>query len=82
MIPGRSDDTFGAGYYFAGTSSELDPLLDLALGGVGDGHGSEVFYNMAVTKWFRLTADAQYITPARETVDPSVLLGMRGVVSF
>jgi porin len=82
MIPGRSDDTFGAGYYFAGTSSELDPLLDSALNGVGDGHGSEVFYNMAVTKWFRLTADAQYITPARETVDPSVLLGMRGVVSF
>jgi porin len=82
MISGRSDDTFGAGYYFAGTSSELDPLLDLALGGVGDGHGSEVFYNMAVTKWFRLTADAQYITPAREAVNPSTLLGMRGVVTF
>lgn len=82
MIPGRSDDTFGAGYYFAGTSSELGPLLDLALGGVGDGQGAEVFYNIAVTKWFRLTADAQFIEPARETVNSSVLLGMRGVVTF
>lgn len=82
MIPGRGDDTFGAGYYFAGTSSELDPLLDLALGGVGDGQGTEVFYNIAVTKWFRLTADAQFIEPARETVNSSVLLGVRGVVTF
>jgi porin len=80
MIPGRSDDTFGAGYYFAGTSSEIGPLLSVA--GVGDGQGAEVFYNIAVTEWFRLTADAQFIEPARETVNSSVLLGMRGVVTF
>lgn len=80
MIPGRSDDTFGAGCYVAGTSSELGPLL--SLGGVGDGQGAEVFYNIAVTRWFRLTADAQFIEPARETVNSSVLLGMRGVVTF
>jgi porin len=82
MIPGRSNDTFGAGYYYAGTSSELEPLLALALGGVGDGYGTELYYNIAVTEWFRLTADAQFITPARESVDSSVLLGMRGVVAF
>jgi porin len=82
MIPGRSNDTFGAGYYYAGTSSELEPLLALALGGAGDGYGTELYYNIAVTEWFRLTADAQFITPARESVASSVLLGMRGVVAF
>lgn len=82
MIPGRGQDTFGAGYYYAGTSSELEPLLALALGGVGDGHGTELYYNVAVTEWFKLTADTQFITPARESVDPSVLMGLRGVVSF
>jgi porin len=82
MIPGRSNDTFGAGYYYAGTSSDLGPLLAVVPGRVGDGHGTELYYNIAVTKWFRLTADAQFITPARESVDSSVLLGMRGVVAF
>jgi porin len=52
------------------------------LGGIGDGYGTELFYNVAVTKWFSLTGDAQFLTPAREPVDSSVLLGMRGVVSF
>lgn len=82
MNPGRSNDTFGAGYYYAGTSSELGPLLALAPGGVGDGHGTEVDYNVAVTEWFRLTADAQFIMPSRETVDSSVLPGLLGVATF
>lgn len=82
IIPGRQQDTFGAGYYYSETSSDLAPALSAAIGGVGDGHGTEVFYNVAVTRFFNLTADAQFITPARETVDSSVLLGLRGVVSF
>ena len=82
MIPGRENDTFGAGWYYSGTSSDLAPLLAAAIGGIGDGYGTELFYNIAVTDNFRLTADAQFITPARQTVDSSVLLGMRGVLSF
>ena len=82
VIPGRENYTFGAGWYYSGTSSSLAPLLAAALGGIGDGYGTELFYNIAVTDNFRLTADAQFITPARQTVDSSVLLGMRGVLSF
>ena len=82
MIPGRQNDTFGAGFYYSGTSSNLAPILATALGGVGDGYGTELFYNVAVTKWFNLTGDAQFVTPARSSVDSSVLLGLRGVVSF
>ena len=83
MIPGRSNDTFGAGFYYSGTSSKVGQLLAVALGGpIGDGYGTELFYNIAVTKWFNLTADAQFITPAQQNTDSSVLLGMRGVISF
>ena len=82
MIPGREADTFGAGYYFAGTSSKLGPVIAAALGGVGDGQGVELFYNMAVTKWFNLTGDVQFIDPSRKSVDSSVLLGLRGVINF
>ncbi len=82
LLRNRPLDTFGAGYYYAGTSSELAPLLAAALGGIRDGHGTELFYNMAVTPWFHLTADTQFITPARRSVDSSVLLGLRGVLTF
>lgn len=82
MIANRSADTWGAGYYYTGISPELDPLISAAIGGVRDTHGTEVFYNIAVTKWFHLTADAQYLVSARETIDPSLLVGARGVVSF
>lgn len=83
MIAGRSDDTFGAGFYYSGTSSKVGSLLAVALGGpISDGYGTELFYNMAVTKWLNLTADAQFITPAQQKIDSSVLLGMRGVISF
>ncbi|MFY9256207.1 MAG: carbohydrate porin [Fuerstiella sp.] len=82
MIPGREDDTFGAGFYYLGTSSKLAPILTTALGGIGDGYGTELFYNIAVTKWFSLTGDAQFIQPARKSTDSSVLLGMRGVINF
>jgi porin len=82
MIPGRSHDTFGAGYYYSGISSQLGPLLTVAPGGVGDGHGAEIFYNISVTESFQLTLDAQQITPAREAVDSSLLLGIRGVLQL
>lgn len=81
-INGRGQDTFGAGYFYSGTSSQVGPILSTALGPVGDGYGTELFYNVEVTKWFHLTADAQFITPAREDIDSSVLLGLRGVVTF
>ncbi|MCA9085494.1 MAG: carbohydrate porin [Planctomycetaceae bacterium] len=82
MIPGRHQDTFGAGFYYSGTSSQLAPILSAALGGIGDGYGTELFYNIAVTECFNLTADAQFLTPARKSVDSSVLMGLRGVISF
>jgi porin len=92
---GRPDDKFGIGAFYLGYSNELkqhlDPLVQL-----GDEYGGEIFYNFAITKWFRLTADAQVIAPgikAQATnlslINPTVarnptvvLLGLRSQLNF
>lgn len=76
-IAGRSNDTFGAGVYYAGTSSELPGLL---LG--NDGQGAELFYNFQVTPSFHLTTDLQFVDPSLGLVDDSFLFGLRGKLDF
>ena len=74
---------FGVGWYYAWTSRELLPALNAALGGVvGDGQGVEIFYNAQVTERLRVTADMQILDPALNTVDSSLLLGLRAVLSI
>lgn len=82
MIRGRDADTFGVGWYYSGTSSELAPDLAMVLGGIGDGQGVEMYYNIAVTPWLQITPDVQFIMPARETVDTATVVGVRARVIF
>jgi len=82
MICGRGNDTFGAGWYYAGTSSELAPFLANAGRGAGDGQGVELYYNIQVTPWFQLTPDLQIIDPARKALDTAVVTGLRGRVIY
>jgi len=79
---GRELDTFGAGWYYSGTSSRIGPILETVYGPIGDGQGVELFYNIAVTPWFNLTLDLQVIVPAREEVDTSVVVGVRAKAVF
>lgn len=37
----------------------------------------EVFYNLALTPWFQLTGDLQYIVSGFPRVDHAVVLGTR-----
>ncbi len=78
----RQADTFGIGYYYAATSDEIGPLLQAAVGPIGDGQGVELFYNYQVTPWFHLTTDLQVLDPAREAVDTALVLGLRGKLDF
>ena len=76
-IAGRSNDTFGAGVYYAGTSSEIPGFL------FGDnGQGAELFYNYQVTPSFHLTTDLQFVNPSLKFVDDSFLFGFRGKLDF
>jgi porin len=94
-LPGRLDDRFGVGVFYEGYSNilkrHLYPLITL-----GDEYGAEMFYNLAITKGFRLTADLQVIAPAikAQTVEPAIVnptvannstvvfVGLRGQVRF
>jgi porin len=91
LLPGRPNDRFGVGAFIYSYSRELKeaaaPLVTL-----GDEYGTELFYNFAVTKWFRVTADLQVIAPAikaqviaPKTVENNstvVLLGLSAQVIF
>lgn len=82
-IADRENDSFGVGYYYAGTSDEIGPILTIALGSnIGEGQGVELFYNAVVTPMLTITPDFQVISPARENIDTAVVAGMRMNIAF
>src|SRR5262249_17086374 len=58
MIPGRTFDTFGAGFFYLGLSSGFKTLSRPILP-QGNEYGGELFYNLAITPWSRFTFDLQ-----------------------
>jgi porin len=44
--------------------------------------GVEMFYNFAVTPWFRVTADLQWIDPALSANDNAWVGGLRANLTF
>lgn len=88
-VSSRPLDTFGVGYSHVAYS---DPVKDLApiLLPVGNDNAVELFYNIAVTPWFRVTPDIQFLMPARERtlppgameIDTAVVFGLRGKIEF
>lgn len=81
IIPGRPDDKLGLGAFHIATSQtlkdELAPYYEL-----GDESGLEMFYTAAVTPWFHLTADLQYIDPAPSNRRNGVFVGIGSSVKF
>jgi len=61
-IPNRSQDNFGAGYYFAGVSNTLIDTLSPAIR-LRDENGFEGFYNVAITGWSKVSAHFQFVDP-------------------
>jgi len=76
-MPGRHLDKWGIAYFHYGLSDDL--INGLSVLGIQrkDEQGVEVFYNLAVTPWFRLTADVQWIDPADATKSNIVVTGLR-----
>jgi porin len=63
LLPGRSDDQWGVGFYHYGLTQPL--LTGLAARNIyrrSEG-GIEAFYNWAITPWLRLTGDLQVVEP-------------------
>ena len=47
-----------------------------------DLQGVELYYNAAITPWFHLTADLQFVQPAVSDNDTAVVLGLRGKIDL
>jgi porin len=77
LIPGRDRDRFGLGYYYL-------KLSDARVGLATDDseQGIELFYNLAVTPAFEMTADLQVIDGAVGSSDTAVVGGLRGRIRF
>jgi porin len=80
LIPGRSRDNWGAGYYYDAWSSDMkDSLRSIMF--IRDEQAWEFFYNFSVAPWLTLGADLQIITPGLSD-DTAVFSGLRTVIRF
>jgi porin len=77
LIPGRSRDNWGVGYYYDSWSSDLKDSFET----IRDEQAWEFFYNFSVTPWLVLGADMQIITPGL-TDETAVFSGLRTVIRF
>jgi len=81
LIACREQDTMGVAYFYSGLSGDFKGLLNPPLL-LNDLQGVELYYNLAITPWFHLTADLQFVEPARSTHDKAVVLGLRGKIDI
>jgi porin len=81
LMFGRPQDDFGIGVFKYAFSSELKSALDPTLG-FGDEQGVEMYYSRAVTPWFLLTGDIQYVRPATGNSGNNLILGLRTNIRF
>jgi porin len=80
LIPGRSLDNWGVGYYYAALSPYLKDSLAPERR-IRNERGWEMFYNFAVTPWLVLGADLQIIK-AGLADETAVFSGLRTVIRF
>jgi porin len=81
LIPGREQDSFGLGFYYYNFSDDLQDAVDPLVNFV-DEHGIELYYSYAITPWFSLTGDLQYINPANQDSGDALVLGLRTRIRF
>jgi len=74
-IPNRENDTFGLGWFHTVASDEFSEFAQSAFG-ISDGSGWELYYNVEVLPWLRVTPDVQFLKPGLENLaSSSVVVG-------
>lgn len=81
MIPGRTYDTFGVGYFYLGLSGNFKALAQPFLP-QQDENGVELFYNWAISPWARLTGDLQIARPSTAGFNTAIIPGLRFQILF
>ena len=82
-LPGRSDDLWGVAYFEYKLDSGLRraAIQDFGIG-LGSESGVEIYYNVAVTPWLRITGDLQFINPFPTVNDKAVFGAIRTQFKF
>jgi hypothetical protein len=60
-----------------GLQDSRDPVLDF-----NDEKGIEAWHSLGLTPWAKLTADVQYVNPARGALEPALITALRLNVAF
>jgi len=81
FLPSRELDRWGLMYFRDNVTPVLKESVAILGVDLHDESGWEAFYNFAVTPWFRITADAQFIEPGLAT-ESAVFLGLRNQIKF
>jgi len=82
LIDGREDDRWGAGFFHYGLTQPLLSALEaLDVRRRGEG-GVETFYNFAITRWLRLSADLQLIDPWNPARNRETYMALRLQTKF
>jgi porin len=82
IIPGRDNDTFGLGFYYADPSDEFTGKSVEGSIDIDTGFGAELFYNFEVKPWMHITPDIQVLDSGFGGVDTAVVLGLRSRIDF
>lgn len=78
----RPLDRWGIGYFKYSLSNDLLDSLESIGIGLTDEKGLEAYYNLALTPWFRITADVQWIDPHQADKDDAVIAALRSQTKF
>ena len=81
MIPGRTVDTFGVGFFYLGLSDDFKTLSRPFLP-QGNEYGGELFYNVAITPWARFTVDLQIARPSTLGLNTVIIPAFRFQILF
>jgi porin len=82
LIPGRKLDSFGLGYFYYDLSDALQDELTPVGDRFSDEQGAEAYYSYAVTPWFFVTGDLEYVAPPRKSLENAFLVGLRANIRF
>ena len=84
LIACREQDTMGVGYFYSGLSGDLKEFFAARplAPDLRDLQGAELYYNAAITPWFHLTADMQFVEPSDSRRDTAVVLGLRAKIDI
>jgi porin len=80
LIPHRSRDNWGVGYYYAAPTSDLQHM-PAPYPGIFHEQALEVFYILALTPWLVLGADVQVVSPSMAS-ETAVFPGLRLVIKL